>query len=638
MCGLIGALHYKEAVQEQTLQKALHTLHHRGPDDQGLWIDVTHRIALGHRRLSIIDLSSGQQPFTNQDQTVHLIMNGELYDHQAMREKLIQKGHHFKTHSDNEIALHLYIEYGLDFVNHLRGEFAFVIWDDRHNQLIAGRDRFGVKPLVYHHSEKGLFLASEAKALFAMGIAAKWDHYAFYHSANMQYTPQDQTLFDGISQIQPGHLLIAQDKDIRLKKYWDMDYPDIPSGASAEQDDASYISQFSELFHDAVKTRLQADVPVCFHLSGGLDSSAVLGVAAQYSSKPLDAFCVSFDHDIYDEYDIAQEMADYSGANLHVVNVSQDDLVYELPDAVYHGEGLAINGHLSAKLLLNRAINKAGFKVALTGEGSDEVLAGYPHLRQDLLNYDDTPSSPNIQEIYQSNSVSTGVQLAYGQELNTNALLQTLGFVPSFLKAKASLGYRIKNILNDDFKTPFKNTDCYADLMTQLDISGQLNNRHVVHQSSYIWSKLTLANYILKTLGDGMEMSHSIEGRLPFLDHKMFAFLRTLPLHMKIKKGVEKYILREAVKPYVSKTIYQRQKHPFMAPPISLFSNQKLNDFIQDTVESSSFKNIPFFDRGKVKALLSNLNTMTTAERRAYEPVLMTVLTTGLLQERFNLG
>lgn len=634
MCGIVS-LWSSQGINPKTLKNATDSLVHRGPDGEGHWVSENQQVALGHRRLSIIDLEGGEQPISNEDGSIHIVVNGEFYGFERIRNDLKKKGHRFRTSSDSEIALHLYEEYGLDFVLHLRGEFAFILYDSNEKCLVAVRDRFGIKPLCFAKDDDGsLYMGSEAKAIFAAGFKAKWDKYAFFHSCNIQYTPSDRTLFEGVYQLKPGHILIYDGHDLDIKKYWDMDYPNMPMSMKKSEQD--YIAECHDLFRESVKLRLRSDVPICFHLSGGLDSSAVASVAADIANKPFDCFTVSFDHEGYDELPIAKEMADHIGATLHTVPVSQDDLVHAISDAVYTSEGLSINGHLAGKYLLSKAIRDAGFKVALTGEGSDEVLAGYPHLREDLIIFGGNDAlSAELKNLYESNEKLAGVFLSHGETLSTEAVNAALGFVPSFLKAKASLGLRVTSLLSDD---AFESCDIFDDLIHSFDSDGQLKNRHIINQSSYLWTKLTLANYILRTLGDGCEMAHSIEGRVPFLDHHFFEFTRDLPMDMKIKGMTEKYILREAVKPYVTNTIYKRQKHPFIAPPVSRFTNSKLDEYIQDLLRSSDFKTMPFWDQQKVLDWLDTLPNIEPKDQAAAEPVLMMVLTSYLTRQRFKLS
>jgi asparagine synthase (glutamine-hydrolysing) len=636
MCGIVSFLSRQAPVTPQRLKAGTNALLHRGPDGEGFWIAPKQNIGLGHRRLSIIDLATGTQPLVSTDGQKAVIVNGEFYDYKRIRAELEAKGHKFKTQSDSEIILPLYEEHGTDCLKYLRGEFAFVLWDEDTQRLFAARDRFGIKPLCYTNNADGLFIASEAKALFAMGVKATWDDYAFFHSASLQYTPSDRTLFRDIYQLKAGHALLASSDEMRIFKYWDLDYPAEEKTTVFKSEDEA-IETFGALFSEAVRLRLQADVPACVHLSGGLDSSAVLGMAAKMTGRPMDAFSVSFDHDGYDEFQIAKDTALHHGAVFHPVQVTQKDIVDEMSDAVWHGEGMAINGHLTAKYLLNKAIRAAGFKVALTGEGADEVLAGYPHLRQDLFQRMPEGDTALTDTLYKTNSVSAGVQLASGAMLPLGAVAASLGFVPAFLQAKASMGFRMYGMLSDDFKNDFSGVDCYVDLMQQTPVAEQLTGRHPVNQSSWLWTKTALANYILRTLGDGMEMAHGIEGRVPFLDHTLFEFARALPMDLKIRGTVEKYILREAAKPLLTETVYHRQKHPFMAPPVSRFADTGMMGLIRDSVHSRSFAEMPFYDRKKVTAMLDGLPALPESERTAMEPVLMMVLTSHLLHERFSL-
>jgi asparagine synthase (glutamine-hydrolysing) len=639
MCGIIGIYDSKTPVTQKRLKAGADALRHRGPDGEGFWIADTPTTGLAHRRLSIIDVETGAQPLYSEDRTIVAVVNGEFYDHVNIRTELQNKGHAFKTASDSEILVHLYEEYGTDCLTHLRGEFSFILFDTRRNLLFAARDRFGIKPLCYATGPDGtLMLASEAKALFAMGLPAQWDHDAFHIAASMQYTLPGTTLFKNVHQLKPGHMLLARQGAVQTSPYWDMDFL---AEDTTSQDEQAAAAELHASMQEAVGLRLQADVPICCHLSGGLDSSAILGLATHITQKPVDAFTVSFAHDGYDEYNIARETADQFGAKLHTVHVTQDDLVHELSDAVYHGEGLAINGHLAAKFLLNRAIRQQGFKVALSGEGSDEIFAGYPHLRQDLMRAEAANDAASIEQLqktlYAGNTASTGVQLAYGAQLGTQAVQETLGFTPSFIEAKAALGNRVHSVLQTGFLAQQSATDPYATFIQAMPAATQLTGRHSVNQSAYLWTKTALANYILRTLGDGMEMAQSIEGRLPFLDHKVFDVARRLPMGMKIKNGVEKHILRQAMRPYITKTVYKRQKHPFMAPPVSLFANSQLMIFLRDHLASADFKSQPFFDAKKAQILVETLPHQSAAARTAAEPVLMMMLTTHLLQKRFGL-
>ncbi len=634
MCGIVGFVG-REPRPVASLVAALDALRHRGPDENGFWQSVDQRVGLGSTRLAIIGPDNGRQPIQNEDGEISAVVNGELYDFERIREHLRERGHKFRTDSDAEIAIHLYEEHGEGFVEHLRGEFAIILWDNKAQKLVAVRDRFGIKPLCYAVTPSGIYLGSEAKALFALGVTPAWDEESIYHVANTQYVLPDRTLFAGVNQLRPGHILTFDHSGVSTRTYWDLDYGIADDDEAPAEVGPEMIERFASAFQEAVKLRLRSDVPVCFHLSGGLDSSAVLGTAARMTSAPLTAFSVCFEESSYDEQALAQEMAELVGASFHPIQVSDKDLMDCLPDAVYHSEGLAVNGHLPAKYLLNREIRKAGFKVALTGEGSDELLCGYAHFRTDLFRH--TNREALVSALFESNTASQGIMLSHGQSLPLTAVSDKLQFVPAFLEAKGSLGHKMCSILSPQFVSRFEKEDCYKRLLESFDLEGQVFRRPRVHQSLYLWTKTALANYILRTLGDGCEMAHSVEGRLPFLDHRLFELVRTLPLSAKIHDTTEKYILREAMKGVITENIRTREKHPFVAPPICRFSRKYAQDLVRDSINSQSFSSVPFFDRAKVTKFMDEMDTIDEADRAARDPIVMMVLSIAALHERFKM-
>ncbi|MDQ5964852.1 MAG: hypothetical protein QG625_1007 [Cyanobacteriota bacterium erpe_2018_sw_39hr_WHONDRS-SW48-000098_B_bin.30] len=645
MCGIVCVANLDRsskssasAITRALIDGALSKIQHRGPDSQKCWLNDNATVALGHARLAIVAVADGEQPIANEDQTLQIIVNGELYDHVRIAAELKQRGHNIATASDAEIAVHLYEEHGLDFVQHLRGEFALALYDKKLDRLVIARDRFGIKPICYTVYDGRLYLASEAKALFAMGIPNAFDEQSVWHTLNMQYTLPDRTVFANIKQLPPGHMLIIEDGSFAIHRYFDLDYPIDNAGPGptlSPADEQEYIEEFARLFEESVRLRLFSEFPVVCHLSGGLDSASVLAMAAKNTTKPVHCFTVTFDQEGYDELAIASAMAQKAGGTLHQVPVTALDIIEHLSDACYFSEGLAVNGHLSAKHMLNKAIHNEGFRVSLTGEGSDEVLAGYPHLRQDLLSL--AGDTNKLRDLHAANPMSKGIMLATGQSLDLQVLQQRLGYIPAFLQAKGTLGYKILSVANADFIEPFRGNDAYGDLLDGFDIAGQLKGRHPVNQSLYIWSKTALANYILRTLGDGVEMGQSLEGRLPFLDHILFEFLRKLPLSLKINGAIEKYILKEALKPYLTTTIYERHKHPFVAPPVSRFADNKVASLVRAKLSSKAFGDLPFYDQNKVLSLFDKLESMPDDERSAVDPVFMTALSYLALKERFAL-
>ena len=626
------------APDRRSLAAALETLELRGPDDSGIW--QQGHVALGHRRLSIVGISHGHQPISSRDGMITIVVNGEFYDYKRLRQEL-SSTYTFQTNSDSELLIPLYLKYGyVGMMEHLRGEFAFLLYDKRNRLLVAGRDRFGIKPLCWWDDGKRLIIASKAKAIHACGVKAEWDEYSLMQALSIQYQPTDRTFFKGIRQLEPGHLLVWQagceKKDIT---YWDMNYPvdgAEPTLTAAQEE--QYISGFHELLTEAIQLRLQGEVPVCCHLSGGLDSSTVAGIMSHFTDEPIHCFSIVFPQTDaeYDENLIATETANRCGAVMHRVEVGQHDILRYLPEAVYHSEGLAVNGHLSCKYLLNKNIHNAGFKVALTGEGADECLAGYPHLRKDLFATLPAKEKDALTKyLYRTNLAITGTEIADGDTLCCDRMAGRLGFVPSFLAAKAGIGYKMYRMLSSDMLHACSSHDFLNEMTGHHQAETLLRGVHPVNKSLYLWNKHALCNYILATLGDGCEMSASVEGRLPFLDHRLFEYAAQLPMQMKIKDHInEKYVLKEAARPYITDRVYRRQKHPFQAPPLTRYFGPHEYGQIYEELTSDSLTRLGLFNRDAIAALLTSLPSMSVLEQTTYEPVVMLMLTIYYMNQK----
>ena len=384
MCGFIAAQLATPWLTSERLATALATIAHRGPDGSASWFSPDRLSALGHVRLSIIGLSNGDQPIGHARGDLNLVVNGEFYGFKAIRENLRAKGYHFITESDSEIALHLYDEYGMAFTDHLRGEFAAVLADRRSGELIAVRDRFGIKPLFYAIHNGDVLFASEIKALLALGVPARWDHAAVL--ADMAHVRTNSSMFADIHQVPPGCVAIAKDGNLQIRRYWSQDYPTAAVLGEESRSEAEIVEGFRAVLDDAVNERLTADVEVACYLSGGLDSSAVLGLAQAKLDRPIRAFTIKFEGE-WDESPLARRTAEFTGSNYVEVPVSPRDMADALEDTVWHGEKPIFNANSAAKFLLSKAVRDAGIKVVFTGEGADEMLAGYPGERRDTILY-----------------------------------------------------------------------------------------------------------------------------------------------------------------------------------------------------------------------------------------------------------
>jgi asparagine synthase (glutamine-hydrolysing) len=641
MCGIVAIFSPEEPISDATLQRATASLHHRGPDGQRHWISADRRVGLGHARLSIIDLATGDQPIASEDGETRIVVNGEFYGYEAIQRELEKGGHRLRTRSDSEIALHLYEDLGTQCLHRLRGEFAFVLWDERTRSIFAARDRFGIKPLFYAWHEGKICFASEVKALFAAGVPAKWDDASFYQSIAFG-GHQIRTLFDGVFQVPPGHYLIATDRHVQLSQYWDFNFPRADA-AAARRSDQDCAAELRSVLEEAVRIRLRADVPVGCYLSGGLDSCAVLGLAAKHHNGPVRAFTLTFDRSEYDEGAIAEEMARKAGAEFRPIPICQDDLADHFADAIHQAETLCVNAHGVAKYLLSRAVRDAGYKVVLTGEGSDEVLGGYAFFRRDMLLYNQEGQDPAeakrlLDELTRLNPVSRGLLLPDGEAGPLDTVKRVLGFIPSWIETFSARTEKMRALLADGFLAKFGRAEGFRTLFSEIDVRGRLSDREPLNQSLYLWGKTVLPGYILTMLGDRMEMAHSIEGRVPFLDHHVVETLASQPVSQKIRGMTEKYVLREAARDVISDTVYKRQKHPFLSPPATLNPQQRLNTLMQDMLRGKALTGLPFFDRSKVIGLLDRLYAMDDGSRVANDQILMMIASACVLNERYRMA
>ena len=640
MCGIVALYSRREPISPVAVERATNRLYHRGPDGQRQWISRDGRVGLGHARLSIIDLATGDQPIASEDGRTHIVANGEFYEYEVIQRELEARGHHLRTRSDSEIALHLYEEVGVHCVHQLRGEFAFVIWDEKQQTLFAARDRFGIKPLFYSWHNEKLYIASEVKALFEAGVPARWDEESVYQSFSFG-GHQMRTLYDGVFLVPPGHYLVVTEKHFQITRYWDFNYP--AAGATSQRkSDADYIAEFRHELEEAVRIRLRADVPVGVYLSGGLDSCSVLGLAARHHPDPIQAFTLTFDDVAYDEGPIAREMAELAGAKFHTIPINQNTLAENFADAILQSEMLCVNAHGVAKFLLSKAVREAGYKVVITGEGSDEILGGYAHFRRDMLLYNREGQDPaEIEQLLKwlndNNTVSRGLLLPDGDTGNLDAVRRILGYVPSWFETFSSRAVKSAPLLAEDFSCRFKHRESYLQLLSDVDVPGQLRGRDALHQSLYLWGKSVLANYILTMLGDRMEMAHSIEGRVPFLDHHVVECICRQPVNMKIRGLTEKYVLREAVRDVITDTVYRRQKHPFLSPPATLNPDQTFNMYVQDLLRGKTMASISYFDQREIVKMLDRIHAMDAGARTAYDQILMPLVSMCVIHEGFGM-
>jgi len=655
MCGIAAILSPEGPVPAQALRHATAALRHRGPDGEGIWLSPSGRAGLGHTLLAITD-PEGHQPIASEDGRLHIIHNGQFYDYKRIRASLEANGHRFRTRSDSEIALHLYEDLGPACLEYLRGQFAFVIWDEERGALFAARDRFGLKPLFHAEKEGRLYLASEAKALLAAGIAPSWDSRGVYHA--LHACPDERlSLFRGISQVPPGHFLHANGSGVRLERYWHLPLPPRRSWAAAfrgAQRPASTldgaIERVRELTEESVALRMVAAVPVGCLLSGGLDSSAVLGVAASCTGEAVAAFTVGFERRDYDESAGAREAAAAAGANHTVVTASDADLADHFADAVFHAETLQYNTHGAARYLLSRGVRDAGYKSVLAGEGADEAFFGYEFLRASAGAAPGwktgaprparTASLPRIlahlpriaAALLRSPARHYPGLAAASPWLARLALL--LPAAPSlFIRLARGLGH-IHAVCSRDFLDDFAEYDLYRAYYRRCRRTADLSRREPARRLLYLWLHSLFANYHLAA--DRLDMAHGVEVRLPFLDHHLFEYANSLPVSLLAHHPREKHLLREAMRPYIPDPVYDRVKRPFMAPS-AVGTDGPLHDFLQDILRGEFLRSVPFLDHAAVAQLLDRLPALPAEDRPSLDSLLLMLASVAVLQERYRL-
>lgn len=645
MCGLIAAQLQSPWLTDDRLDAALATIAHRGPDGSASWFSEDRRTALGHVRLSIIGLDNGVQPLSHARGDLNVVVNGEFYGYQAIRTRLREQGYRFITESDSEIALHLYDQHGLGFVDHLRGEFAVVVADRRSGELIAARDRFGIKPLFYACINGDVLFASEAKALLALGVPARWDAQGVL--GDLSGMRSDAFLLQDIQQVPPGCLVIAKDGAVRIQRYWQNSYPTEAVLQDDRRSEAEIVAEFRSVLDDAVAERLTADVEVACYLSGGLDSSAVLGLAQARLDRPIRAFTIAFEG-AFDESPLAQRTAAFTGSNYEPVPVSPQSMADALEDTVWHCERPIFNANSAAKFLLSRAVRDAGIKVVFTGEGSDEMLAGYLFERRDLMLYgggyaDQAARETAIAQLLESNPLSRAIMFPTGAPAPGIAHIRAaIGHCPSWIQGMSVQYRQLSDLMRPDAPGGQDLGAPYTKFLAELDIPGQIAGRDAVNTALYLWQKSMLINFILTVLADRMEMAHSIEGRVPFLDHQVAEYAAGLPVAYKIRETTEKYVLREATRDVITPELYARQKHPFLAPPLQPATRtvkaDPLRQRCEDIIRSRSFGDQPFFDPVKSVAYLDAVASGDATITSEASAIILRMATFSLMQTRFGVS
>jgi len=603
MCGINGIAFSSRSgrvVSRSELVAMRDVITHRGPDDEGIFID--RNVGLGHRRLSIVDVSRGHQPMTNEDATLHIIYNGEIYNHADYRESLEAKGHTYTTHCDTETILHLYEEHGPACVDYLRGMFAFAIWDQRKQELLIARDRLGVKPLYYVHTADGsLYFGSEIKTVLEARAVKPEINYAVLSDYLANHAPSgEETLFVGVKRLLPGHVMTWRDGEVSIRRYWDVDF----SKHTDERDDRTYIKQWSELFRESVRLRLMADVPLGMFLSGGIDSSAIAAVMSEMVSEPIKTFSVAFAEREANELEYARLVADTYKTNHHEVVVSPEQFFEALPRLVWH-EDEPLAHPSSVALYFVSHLASQHVKVVLTGEGSDELLAGYGRYRRTIWNLEMGRRYNKLTPSIARNSIRNQIERTLPSGRLRQKLMRTFLVLSPELESIYFDNFAVfsapmqQNMFTRTTRERIGSIDPYRELRRVL---ARVKDLSLLDGLLYADIKTYLHELLMKQ--DQMSMATSIESRVPFLDHKLVEFTAGMPDTMKLRGGTTKFVLRESMKGVLPDRILSRSKMGFPVP-IGRWFRGPFKSIIDEYVLSDRALARDIFEPDFVKRLVS---------------------------------
>lgn len=632
MCGIAGYFTSKGSVQDghSVLSLMIGAIAHRGPDENGIFVDQT--AGLGHMRLSIVGLEDGQQPMKNVRGDLIISYNGEVFNYVELRDDLIAQGHVFQTSSDTEVILHLYEELGPDCVKKLNGDFAFAIWDQRRRRMMLARDRMGVRPLFYTWHKGTIFFASEAKSLLTVpGIEADIDIYALDQIFTLWAPIAPRTIFRNIFELQPAHFLLLEAETFKTVPYWQLQYPDRGSATSPRSED-HVAEELLHLLTDATRIRLRADVPVGSYLSGGLDSSAVSAIAAKIVPDRLRTFSIGFESAEHDETAFQMQMVEALGTNHSALTCSTNDIANIFPSVIAHTERPVLRTAPAPLYLLSRLASSEGYKVVLTGEGADEVFAGYDLFREAKVRRfcAAQPKSrirpqlfrklyPYLSGLKQQSPEYLAAFFSAGADDIRDPLYSHR---PRFRGTAAT-----KMFFSQELQTALNGYDATDDLVSGLP--KDFARWHPLHQAQYLETSLLLPGYILNCQSDRMAMAHGLEGRFPFLDHRLVEFASRIPVGMKLKGLAEKHILKRAVRDLVPQAITTRLKQPYRAPDSRSFTTGGIPDYVRDSMSAAAISDTGLFNPVAVEKLVGKCardNPVGYRDNSAFVGILSTQL------------
>ena len=640
MCGIVGVLDWggNHPPDLGLLRRMLGIIRHRGPDEFGLYAD--HQAGIGCARLSIVDLSTGQQPITNEDESLWIVFNGEVYNHPELRAQLERAGHRFHTHSDTEVILHLYEDLGPECLQQFNGQFAIAIWDTRKQELFLARDRLGVRPLFYTLLPDGLVFGSEIKALLLDSrVEARLDPRALAQAFTFWAPLAPRTAFQSILELPPGHYMKVHAGSCTLSRYWSMTFPEAGSEDQISEEKAA--EQLRDLLSDATRLRLRADVPVGSYLSGGLDSTFIAALIRGHTPKTLCTFSIAFEEPAFDERAYQEIATAFLGTDHRRTECTNADIGQVFPEVVWHTEAPLLRTSPAPMYLLSRLVHENHIKVVLTGEGADEFLGGYNIYKEDKVRrfWARQPESTwrplLLQRLY-----------PYIADLAREGDTYRAAFFRQGLAAVDQVGYshyirwhntaRLQRLFCAGLREALDGYDPVGEWLASLD--SVLPNWSTLAQAQAIEVATFMSPYLLSSQGDRVMAANSVEGRFPFLDHRVVEFCSHLPPHFKIRGLEEKYILKKSAQGLLPSQVWQRRKQPYRAPIHPAFFAQPL-DYVQALLAPEALRACGVFDPDAVTRLVHKCQAgakVSEGDDMALAGVLSTQLIYHLFVDNFS--
>lgn len=639
MCGIAGIYNYRSESELQTelsLKKMLSVIQHRGPDESGIY--VGENMGIGSVRLSIIDVSSGQQPLSDVSGNYWIVYNGEIFNYKELRSDIEKQGIRLKTHSDTEVVVQMFAMYGSKCLQYFNGQFAFCIWNKKKKEFFLARDRVGIRPLFYWAENNAFAFCSEIKGLFTLNqVERSISAESLAQIFTYWTTISPNTPFNKIYELPPGHYMHVSQSKIEIEKYWSLEFSSNNNDTARNLTDT--VDEFAVLLKDAVKIRLRADVKVGAYLSGGLDSSVTTSLIHEIDPSILNTFSIGFKDKTFDETSYQLEAAKYFNTHHTAFECSPSDIAETFADTIWHTEFPILRTAPTPMFLLSKKVREHGIKVVITGEGADEFLGGYNIFKE-----------AKIRRFWATNPNS---------KIRPQLLTRLYPYVPAInnggnLAAKMFFGYkltdtgdplyshllrwhntsRIKSFFSDELLSKLNDYD--PNDMLYKKLPGEFEKWSDLAKAQYLEAAIFMSGYLLSSQGDRMAMGHSVEGRYPFLDYRVIEFCAKLPDSFKLNCLNEKSLLKRMSAGRIPESITKRSKKPYRAPIVSSFFHEGSPAYISEILSESNIKSFGIFNSEKVKLLIKKISIQPTISE-VDQMAIAGILSTQLLHKMFVL-